>query len=139
MNNILALNGGRGICDFSTDGSALIHYNLFFRNQKGALLTKGRNFHTIRRAEHQIGLPRLLGNVDGSPGFGGQRCRRENDLRPACECRTSPWTRMSSAPRSTPAIPTRRSTTPMVRAILWASRVGLTPSNPTPAAGIEAI
>ena len=69
MNNILAFNGGRGICDFSADGSALIHYNLFFRNQKGALLTKGRNFHTIRRAEHQIGLPRLLGNVDGSPGF----------------------------------------------------------------------
>jgi hypothetical protein len=69
MNNILALNGGRGICDFSADGSALIHYNLFFRNQKGALLTTGRNFHTIRRAGHQIGLPRLLGNVDGSPGF----------------------------------------------------------------------
>lgn len=69
MNNILALNGGRGICDFSADGSATIHYNLFFRNQKGALLTNGRNFHTIRRAEHQIGLPRLLGNVDGPPGF----------------------------------------------------------------------
>lgn len=69
MNNILALNGGRGICDFSADGSALIHYNLFFRNRKGALLTNGRNFHKIRRAGHQIGLPRLLGNVDGSPGF----------------------------------------------------------------------
>ena len=44
MNNILALNGGRGICDFSADGSALIHYNLFFRNQKGALLTKREKF-----------------------------------------------------------------------------------------------
>jgi hypothetical protein len=69
MNNILALNGGRGICDFSTDGSAAIHYNLFFRNRKGALLVKGRNFHSIGRAEQQIGLPRLEGNRDGLPEF----------------------------------------------------------------------
>jgi hypothetical protein len=69
MNNILALNGGRGICDFSTDGSATIHYNLFFRNRRGALLTSGRNFRTIRRAEQRIGLPRLQGNVDGAPGL----------------------------------------------------------------------
>jgi hypothetical protein len=77
MNNILAFNAGRGICDFSTDGSALIHYNTFFRNRKGALLTKGRNFRTIARAEHLIGLPRLLGNVDGLPGFVGGLPRRK--------------------------------------------------------------
>lgn len=69
MNNILAFNGGRGICDFSTDGSAAIHYNLFFRNRRGALLTKGRNFRSIARAERQIGLPRLQGNRDGLPEF----------------------------------------------------------------------
>lgn len=69
MNNVLALNGGRGICDFSTDGSAVIHYNDSFRNQRGALLTDHKNFRFIRRAEHQIGLPRLQGNRDGSPGF----------------------------------------------------------------------
>jgi hypothetical protein len=69
MNNILALNGGRGICDFSTDGSAVVHYNLFFRNRSGAFLTKGRNFRSIRRAERQISAPRLLGNLDGVPGF----------------------------------------------------------------------
>jgi hypothetical protein len=76
MNNVIAYNGsvqdgdrrGRGICDFS-GGAARIHYNLFFRNRIGALLTNGTELRAIRRAERQIGLPRLTGNLDKAPGF----------------------------------------------------------------------
>jgi hypothetical protein len=76
MNNVLALNGsrvgdsrrGRGICDFS-GGLAVIHYNLFYKNRVGALLTNGTDFRRIRRAERVIGAPRLLGNLDGRPEF----------------------------------------------------------------------
>jgi hypothetical protein len=83
MNNVIAYNGsaspnerrGRGICDFSVGGTAVIHYNVFNRNRVGALLTDGRDFRAIRRAERRIGPPRLLGNVDGRPGFAG-RVRR---------------------------------------------------------------
>lgn len=77
MNNIVALNGssgrGRGICDFSIEGVATIHYNLFHRNRIAALLTDGRNFRRIRQAERRIGAPRLLGNHDGKPRYARRR------------------------------------------------------------------
>lgn len=80
MNNIIAVNGsvtatdrrGRGICDFSSGGTAVIHYNVFSRNRVGALLTDGRDFAFIRGAQRTIGAPRLVGNVDGRPGFIGR-------------------------------------------------------------------
>jgi parallel beta-helix repeat protein len=80
MNNIIASNGsvtatdrrGRGICDFSAGGAAVIHYNSFSRNRVGALLTDGRDFSAIRGAQRRIGPPRLVGNVDGRPGFVGR-------------------------------------------------------------------
>ncbi len=80
MNNIIAVNGsvtatdrrGRGICDFSSGGTAVIHYNNFSRNRIGALLTNGRDFAFIRGAQRIIGAPRLVGNVDGRPGFVGR-------------------------------------------------------------------
>lgn len=76
-NNVIALNGskvgrerfGRGICDFSTGGTARMRYNLFYKNRVGALLTNGTDFRRIRRAEAEIGAPRLEGNVDGGPKF----------------------------------------------------------------------
>jgi hypothetical protein len=79
-NNIIAVNGsvtatdrrGRGICDFSAGGTAVIHYNSFSRNRVGALLTDGRDFAFIRGAQRIIGAPRLIGNVDGRPGFVGR-------------------------------------------------------------------
>jgi hypothetical protein len=84
MNNIIAYNGariagdrrGRGICDFS-GGLATIHYNLFYRNRVAALLTNGTDFKRIRRAEREIGAPRLLGNVDGRPEFARRRAADE--------------------------------------------------------------
>jgi len=87
MNNIIAFNGsvtatdrrGRGICDFSAGGTAVIHYNVFSRNRVGALLTDGRDFFAIRGAQRRIGPPRLLGNVDGRPGFAGRVGRRAGD------------------------------------------------------------
>ena len=80
MNNIIASNGsvtatdrrGRGICDFSAGGAAVVHYNVFNRNRVGALLTDGRDFFAIRGAQRRIGPPRLVGNVDGRPGFAGR-------------------------------------------------------------------
>jgi hypothetical protein len=72
LNNLIALNGsrgrGRGICDFS-GGVARIHYNLFWRNRRAALLTNGKDFRSIVRAERAIGPPRLAGNVNGNPEF----------------------------------------------------------------------
>jgi nitrous oxidase accessory protein NosD len=71
-NNVIAVNGsrgrGRGICDFS-GGVARIHYNLFWQNRVAALLTNGIDFRRVGSAERVIGLPRLIGNVDGSPSF----------------------------------------------------------------------
>jgi hypothetical protein len=71
-NNMFVRNGsrgrGRGICDFS-GGVAEIHYNLFYRNRKAALLTNGQDFRGIGRADRAIGPPRLLDNVDGNPRF----------------------------------------------------------------------
>lgn len=77
MNNVLASNGsatagerrGRGICDFSVGGTAVIAYNVFHRNRVAALLTDGRDFRAIRGAQRRIGPPRLEGNRDGRPGF----------------------------------------------------------------------
>jgi hypothetical protein len=68
LNNILAFNIGRGICDFS-GGTATIHYNVFFRNRKAALLTGGVNWDRIENAQVAIGAPRLIGNLDVRPGF----------------------------------------------------------------------
>jgi hypothetical protein len=77
MNNLLALNGsrgrGRGICDFSIGGVALIQYNLFHRNRVAALLTDGQDFRRMRRAQAQIPPPRLLDNVDGKPNYAQRR------------------------------------------------------------------
>lgn len=88
MNNIIAYNGlrvdgdrrGRGICDFSAGGSAQIHYNVFRLNNVGALLTSGTDFRRIRTAQREIAPPRLLGNVDGRPGFVRTRPPRIGDL-----------------------------------------------------------
>jgi parallel beta-helix repeat protein len=87
MNNIIASNGsvtatdrrGRGICDFGAGGAAVIHYNVFNRNRVGALLTDGRDFFAIRGAQRRIGPPRLVGNVDGRPGFAGRIGRNADD------------------------------------------------------------
>jgi parallel beta-helix repeat protein len=87
MNNVIASNGsvtatdrrGRGICDFSAGGAAVIHYNVFNRNRVGALLTDGRDFFAIRGAQRRIGPPRLVGNVDGRPGFAGRIGRNPGD------------------------------------------------------------
>jgi len=72
MNNIIALNGssgrGRGICDFS-GGTAVMHYNLFFRNMLAAFLTDGTDYRRVRTVQSTAGLPRFTGNVDGSPRF----------------------------------------------------------------------
>jgi nitrous oxidase accessory protein NosD len=86
MNNVFGQNGstadgdrrGRGICDFS-GGSARIHWNLFFQNRVGALLTDGTDFRRIGRADRLIGPPRLLGNRDGVPGFVRPVPRRVED------------------------------------------------------------
>lgn len=68
LNNVLAWNAGRGICDFS-GGDAQIWYNVFHANKKAALLTDGRNWSRIESAQAAIGAPRLAGNLDGNPGF----------------------------------------------------------------------
>jgi hypothetical protein len=89
MNNVIAYNGavvdregrGRGICDFSAGGSATIAYNVFHRNRVAALLTNGRDFRRIGRAEREIGPPRLFGNLDGNPGFVRRRPPRIADPR----------------------------------------------------------
>jgi nitrous oxidase accessory protein NosD len=77
VNNVIALNGsgvrGRGICDFSTGGSARIRYNVFFRNRVAALLTGGADYRRVEGAEILIGAPRLVGNRDGNPPFVGRR------------------------------------------------------------------
>ncbi len=75
-NNIIANNGskvgrerfGRGICDFSP-GTALMRYNLFYKNRIGALLTNGTDFRRIKGAQNEIGAPRLEFNLDGPPKF----------------------------------------------------------------------
>lgn len=73
MNNMLVRNGsrgrGRGICDFSSGGVAVIHYNLFHRNRKSAILTNGKDFKGIGAADNSIGLPRLFENLSGNPRF----------------------------------------------------------------------
>ena len=72
MNNMFVRNGsrgrGRGICDFS-GGTARIHYNLFHRNRKSAILTDGKDFKGIGAADKRIGLPRLLDNLSANPRF----------------------------------------------------------------------
>ena len=72
MNNILVRNGsrgrGRGICDFSGN-TAAIHYNLFHRNRKAAILTNGQDFNGIGAADNSIGLPHLFENVNANPRF----------------------------------------------------------------------
>jgi hypothetical protein len=77
MNNVIAENGssgrGRGICDFSSGGSAVIAYNLFWRNRVAALLTDQTDFRRVAGAEQRIGAPRLLGNVDGNPELVGRQ------------------------------------------------------------------
>lgn len=77
MNNVIAENGsngrGRGICDFSAGGSAVIAYNLFWRNRVAALLTDRTDFRRVVGAEQRIGPPRLFGNVDGSPELTGRQ------------------------------------------------------------------
>ncbi len=69
-NNLIGRNGsrgrGRGICDFSP-GTTEISYGLFWRNRKAALLTGGKDFGKIRKAQLFLGPPRLVGNVDGNP------------------------------------------------------------------------
>lgn len=78
-NNLIVVNGskgrGRGICDFS-GGAARIHYNLFWRNRIAALLTNGVDFRRVGSADRVIGLPRLLGNVDGNPSLAGRTLPR---------------------------------------------------------------
>lgn len=68
-NNLIGRNGsrgrGRGICDFSP--SSEISYGLFWRNRRSALLTGGRDFGKIRKAQLLFGPPQLVGNVDGNP------------------------------------------------------------------------
>lgn len=68
-NNLIIRNGsrgrGRGICDFTTGTE--ISYSLFWKNRKSALLTAGRDFKKIIKAENLFGAPRLMGNVDGNP------------------------------------------------------------------------
>jgi hypothetical protein len=79
MNNMIVRNGsvtagsrrGRGICDFS-GGRARIQYNLFARNRVGALLTNGKDYRSIARAEAEIGPPRLGHNTDGPAGLAGK-------------------------------------------------------------------
>lgn len=75
MNNVIALNGtpnssdrrGRGICDFSA--GAFIQYNVFWRNRVSAILTRGRDFRSIRAAERILDAPGLASNSDRSPSF----------------------------------------------------------------------
>ena len=81
MNNVIARNGsevngslrGRGICDFSIGGTAMIHYNVFHRNLVGALLTGGTDYLRIRVAQNSVPPPRLFENKDGAPRFRGPR------------------------------------------------------------------
>ena len=77
MNNVIAENGskgrGRGICDISSGGSAVIAYNLFWRNRIAALLTDQTDFRRVAGAQQRIGAPRLVGNVDGSPELTGRQ------------------------------------------------------------------
>lgn len=81
MNNVIARNGsevdgadrGRGICDFSTGGTATIQYNVFHRNRVAALLTDGTDFWRIRLAQNSVPPPRLFENRDGNPRFRGPR------------------------------------------------------------------
>jgi hypothetical protein len=75
-NNIFARNGsrtvetgtkGRGICDFAP-GTVTMH-NLFYRNVIAAILTAGRDFRRIRRAQEELGRARLANNIDAAPRF----------------------------------------------------------------------
>jgi nitrous oxidase accessory protein NosD len=82
MNNMIVYNGsvtdgtrrGRGICDFS-GGLARIHYNVFARNRIGALLTNGKDYRRISRADAEIGAPRLEHNVNGPARLAGRASR----------------------------------------------------------------
>lgn len=69
-NNLVARNGskgrGRGVCDFSA-GPTEIHYSLFWKNRRSAVLTNGTDFRKVRRAQAVIGAPRIVENVDGNP------------------------------------------------------------------------
>jgi hypothetical protein len=88
MNNVISYNGlrvngdrrGRGICDFSVNQVAVIQYNVFHGNNVAALLTGGTDYRSIRGAQRSIAPPRLLGNVDGKPGWNVRRPRRLEDL-----------------------------------------------------------
>ena len=87
MNNVITRNGskvdgdrrGRGICDFSIGGTAMIQYNVFHRNRVAALLTGGTDYRRIRVAQKNIAPPRLLENTDGNPKFAG-RVRNPEDV-----------------------------------------------------------
>ena len=80
-NNVLSRNGagtfgsgrGRGICNFAP--GAEIHYNVFYRNIRSALLYQGRDFARIREAQRFFGSPRLTRNRDRNPGFKRRRPR----------------------------------------------------------------
>lgn len=83
MNNVISRNGakvdrerrGRGICDFS-GGNAVIQYNIFHKNRRGALLVNGTDYRRIRGAQRDIDPPQLIGNLDGAPKF-PRRLRRD--------------------------------------------------------------
>lgn len=81
MNNVIAVNGmpsrdrrGRGICDFSS--GAFIQHNVFWRNRVSAILTRGRDFRSIRAAERILDAPGLAHNTDRSPHFVNVKPRR---------------------------------------------------------------
>jgi nitrous oxidase accessory protein NosD len=83
-NNVIAFNGsrrldnrGRGICDFS--GGATIQHNLFYANQRAAILSSTFvDYERIQNAERRLAVPEIAGNRDGTPRF---RDRRRDDYR----------------------------------------------------------
>lgn len=77
VNNIIAFNGsldsgarGRGICDFSVGGRAVIAFNDFRRNRVAALLRGGNDWRRVTRFQRlNPDEPNVRDNVDGRPGF----------------------------------------------------------------------
>lgn len=77
VNNIIAFNGsfdsgarGRGICDFSIGGRAVIAFNDFRRNRVAALLRGGNDWRRVTRFQRlNPEEPNVRDNVDGRPGF----------------------------------------------------------------------
>ncbi len=77
LNNLLVRNGsrlasgaptGRGLCDLS--GSARILNNVFYRNDKAAVLTGSFvDYARVGDAEGSVGESRFRDNVDGDPRF----------------------------------------------------------------------